>query len=92
MNGDDSQIWESYSVVIVLQSQVWISKLPIGKMAKIFKFLLKFHIVVVQQQQRNVQNNMKHVQIILWFVKINILFFSILFAVAVVVGFVAILK
>ena len=92
MNGDDSQIWESYSVVIVLQSQVWISKLPIGRMAKIFKFLLKFHIVVVQQQQRNVQNNMKHVQIILWFVKINILFFSILFAVAVVVGFVAILK
>ena len=92
MNGDDSQIWESYSVVIVLQSQVWISKLPIGKMAKIFKFLLKFHIVVVQQQQRNVQNNMKHVQIILWFVKINILFFSILFAVAVVVGFVVIQK
>ena len=31
-------------------------------------------------------------KIILWFVKINILFFSILFAVAVVVGFVVIQK
>ena len=52
----------SHSVVIVLQSQVWISKLPIGRMPKIFKFLLKFHIVVVQQQQRNVQNSIMHVQ------------------------------
>ena len=33
---------ESHSVVIVLQSQVWISKLPIGKKAKSFRSFLTF--------------------------------------------------
>ena len=46
----------------------------------------KFHVVVVKQWQRNVQN------IILLFVNINILFCAILLAVTVIVGFVVIQK
>ena len=46
----------------------------------------KFHVVVVKQWQRNVQNS------ILLFVNINILFCAILLAVTVIVGFVVIQK
>ena len=51
----------------------------------------KFHVVVVQRRQTNVQNSVMHVQILL-FVNIKILFFAVLLAVAVVVGFVVIQK
>ena len=47
----------------------------------------KFHVVVVQRRQRNVQNSVTK----LMFVNINILFFAVLLAVA-VVGFVVIQK
>ena len=46
----------------------------------------KFHVVVVQRWQRNVQNSVIHVQSCCLLV--NILFFAVLLAVAVVVGFV----
>ena len=50
----------------------------------------KFHVVVVQRQQRNVQNSVMHAKLL--FVTINILFIANLLAVAVVIGFVAIQK
>ena len=46
----------------------------------------KFHVVVVQQWQRNVENSVMHVQ------SCCLLFFAVLLAVAVVVGFVVIQK
>ena len=51
----------------------------------------KFHVVVVQRRQRHVQNNVMHVQSFC-FVNINTLFFAVLLAVAVIVGFVVIKK
>ena len=51
-----------------------------------------FHVIVVQQQQRNVQNSMTNAHAKLLFVKISILFFAVLLAVAIIVGFVVIQK